>query len=412
MDRVRRLRAELLNHSAREQQLVGGQTRVTPALPLLIIAILWTLICGVYFVIFNDGFNAPPPIRFFLSDAPAGSDALGYDARRGLWWIVYVNVTGIMLSALFAAWSGLVAGRVVVRSLQPLPPVRDDEPPRCRLCGADLPAAGRIRRCDYCGSDHLLTGRVFRERAATLEQSLGELEAELGKTVKARQDALEAAAYGPLLLPVPIVFIGSGAAFLPAAPAAIWAIPVLLAVAVLVLRVRTLMLPKVIYEAGAYRPLPGDDVRIGEARLRAFGELELLGTGPAPSLRFLLVGQNEPEWGLLLDWVSERPARALRFRVAAAMALETAVEQARMHQAPTTKGKRRPVLAASVRRDTTRPVPFQQQGATASVAGTVTASVSEASAPIPREFSLCDPESLPEGAVALAALARGRRGKG
>jgi predicted RNA-binding Zn-ribbon protein involved in translation (DUF1610 family) len=417
-EKVGRLRAALLDHSAREQQLAGGQERTSPALPLGVIALFWTLVCGVHLAMFNEGLSGLPSLEFFLSDAPAGGDEIGYNARRGVWWVVYLNVTGIAVSALLGAWSGLIAGRVVVQTLEPLPPLSEDDPPRCRMCGADLPREGQVRRCGYCGSDHLLTGAAYRRRSVTLEESLTRLEAELGESVRARQEALENTAFCPLLLPLPLVFLGWALAFLPPAPAAAWAFTALAAFAALVTHVRGLLLPRITYQAGTYGPLPGDALRVGEARVRAWAELEVSTEGQ-PATRLLLVGAEDPtietagpalRWGLLLDWTPERPTRALRYRIEEEERPSGAYEQtALLHQGPTAKAKRRPILSASVHVDPEPGPPFSEGDRELLAPLSLSVSVPDAQSPLLRSFCLRDPSPLAEGSVALAATAKGRR---
>ncbi|MBN2431075.1 MAG: hypothetical protein JXQ27_06345, partial [Acidobacteria bacterium] len=64
--------------------------------------------------------------------------------------------------------------------MQAIPPLDPGGAARCRLCGADLPEKGILRRCEYCGTDSIVTGarlaRVERTAHQALEQARAAVE--------------------------------------------------------------------------------------------------------------------------------------------------------------------------------------------------------------------------------------------
>jgi Zn finger protein HypA/HybF involved in hydrogenase expression len=79
--------------------------------------------------------------------------------------------------------------------MQALAPIETGGTARCRLCGADLPDKGVLRRCDYCASDSIVVG----EELAKAEQAAGEALRQAQKAVRTGTETaarlLDSAAY-------------------------------------------------------------------------------------------------------------------------------------------------------------------------------------------------------------------------
>lgn len=56
--------------------------------------------------------------------------------------------------------------------MQALAPVSAGGTARCRLCGADLPGTGILRRCDYCRTDSVVVGEQLAEAERITKKSL------------------------------------------------------------------------------------------------------------------------------------------------------------------------------------------------------------------------------------------------
>jgi hypothetical protein len=96
----------------------------------------------------------------FISDL-AGKDSKGVD-------FIFLGVTiglavlSIVTAYLLAAFIRRITGTFSL-PMQALAPVSAGGPARCRLCGADLPGTGILRRCDYCRTDSVVIGEQLAE---------------------------------------------------------------------------------------------------------------------------------------------------------------------------------------------------------------------------------------------------------
>jgi hypothetical protein len=104
------------------------------------------------------------------------------------WWYITLLLLGLSLVLIITALTALRVRRVV-RFALPMPPLAADRPPRCRVCGAELPPRGAVRRCDYCSADSIVMGTRFQREQAHIEGALSQLESQIGTTLKAREDA-------------------------------------------------------------------------------------------------------------------------------------------------------------------------------------------------------------------------------
>lgn len=96
----------------------------------------------------------------FISDlAEKGSQGINF-VFQGV--TIGLAVLSIVTAYLLAAFIRRITGKFSF-PMQALAPVSAGGATRCRLCGADLPGKGILRRCDYCQTDSVVVGEQLAE---------------------------------------------------------------------------------------------------------------------------------------------------------------------------------------------------------------------------------------------------------
>jgi len=203
--RISRLRDKLKQRNAREQQLIGKQSRLGRSHGfglLLVIVFIWILIGGwiciaFYHPTYPD--QEPVPLGEFLFKERQPVEE--FDSVTAGWWVIWLITTGFSFSiALYGAT--MVSMRRIVKFAFPRAPSFPGAPPGCRCCGADLPEKGAVRRCIYCNADHLVMGKRYQKVEKSLEQALSEIEEQLENTLAKRSRRANRAMMWGLTLPI------------------------------------------------------------------------------------------------------------------------------------------------------------------------------------------------------------------
>jgi hypothetical protein len=108
--------------------------------------------------------------------------------------VLGLAVLSVLTAYILAAFIRRAFGKFSL-PMQALAPIETGGTARCRLCGADLPDKGVLRRCDYCASDSIVVG----EELAKAEQAAGEALRQAQKAVRTGTETaarlLDSAAY-------------------------------------------------------------------------------------------------------------------------------------------------------------------------------------------------------------------------
>ncbi len=225
---VERLMDKLRRTPAREQQLVGRQARLgrsySPAFFLTAMVILWVLVGGIV------ALTIPLPQdislgSFLFQPRTAAGD---FDTAVAKWWSLWSIFTAMTFSFALYARAVLKIRKLVTFAL-PQTPAAPGRPPRCRCCGADLPAGtAALRRCEFCGVDHILQGSHYQEADARLEDALARMEKSLDVTLATRNRRAQRAVALAGILPVITGVLMPLGLFWGATRPVLWLVPFLL----------------------------------------------------------------------------------------------------------------------------------------------------------------------------------------
>lgn len=302
--RVEALRTKLGSHDGREQLLMGRQTQLAGSVGCM------------YFAMTSSAFLlflAPVPLYIEL---PADRSWLWFlqtvhvtptDGSIGLntwWWYLTFLLFGWSLVLLTTALTA-VRVRRVVRFALPLAPVGADRPPRCRVCGGELPAQGAIRRCPYCSADHVVTGQRFQRQQAQIEGALDQIEARIETSLGARERAAEwTMAFAVVFSALGILGAAVGAIFFDATQPSLLIGPLVVIPLSLLLYLLQSLLVRIPKIPSITDAVPGSEVRI---RGTSYQVLDYLNwwSGNPDELRFplLLLGHGDaPQLALKGQW--------------------------------------------------------------------------------------------------------------
>jgi hypothetical protein len=104
--------------------------------------------------------------------------------------------------------------------MQALAPVEPGGTARCRLCGADLPEKGILRRCEYCRTDSVVIGDHLAEAERMTKKAIQQAQTAVSQGTETAGRLLDSVtfkmqifAYGQLLwLHIPILVALDGSA--------------------------------------------------------------------------------------------------------------------------------------------------------------------------------------------------------
>jgi hypothetical protein len=125
-------------------------------------------------------------------------DVISDSVSQGTFTIDPRFVPGMTGLALLSLATGLVLSWITRRvALSYTLPMRAFPPPdpggaaRCRLCGAELPAEGVIRRCEYCGTDSVVTGARLEKAEQTARRALQQARAQVERSTEGAARVLD-----------------------------------------------------------------------------------------------------------------------------------------------------------------------------------------------------------------------------
>ncbi len=208
--RLQSMRARLANRKGQERQFTGKlieevDLAVTMAVQVLITT--WLLFGG-----WALGFALIDHDLGLLGLARGPPSALGLEAQ---WWTLFGLAVGLPLS--LGLWGiALFRLRGLSAEALPLPPAYPGARPRCRCCGAELPAGTALRRCQYCQTDSMVVGEHYRRAELNLDRALDAIaktfERSLETELRGANRAMMISVFTPILLlvvgPLVGVFIG------------------------------------------------------------------------------------------------------------------------------------------------------------------------------------------------------------
>ena len=231
--RLDRLRASLASRDETTRQLTASSLVEGDSLHgvgLITIVICWALFGGLALYLSFD--HDVPLVRFLTGGEPATQ-----------WWLLWSFVLGVALSlGLLETAVARVRG-LAVEAL-PAPPLVVGAPPRCRGCGAELQAAGALRRCSYCRTDNLvITGRYLKAHKSA-ERAIDDMARAFDRNLRSRIEAGDRVAMAGGVIPFFLLFVGPAVGLALPGQARLWIVPGvaigLAVVAALVARLRRL----------------------------------------------------------------------------------------------------------------------------------------------------------------------------
>jgi hypothetical protein len=261
--KVDQLRGRVARRVAQDQHLVGRQTHIGDVFGLFFLfAMLSVLVVlgapALFAIDLPEGMSVT---QFLFEPIPAPDDF--FDLGPGAsWWYLFTLITFAALTVWYWSLTQLRLRRIVTFTY-PEAPLAPGRPPRCRVCGAELPTEGTIRRCSACTADHVVAGERYQKTQGSLEAALDDHAGRIDKTLADREKDIEGfvgfAGVGSIIA----VIVGALAGALAGETR-----PVLWAIVggLVALTAITIAIPKLLYPApkirGLYSLVPGDRLSI------------------------------------------------------------------------------------------------------------------------------------------------------
>lgn len=228
--KVRQLGEKLKARSAREDQFVGKQVKLIRSNPISLLVpmlIIWVFIGG--WLLF--AFKPPPEISFQSFLFEARQPAEDFDKVTGSWWLYWFVILGIGLTITLKG-AAQVNLRRLVDFVLPIQPISRERSPRCRRCGAELPADGAVRRCQFCQADHIVLGDRYQRMEKSLDLALTQMGKSLDQTLAVKGRRAERAFNLGGILPFILAVLGLPVGlFLGGTRPLLWLIPGILLLA-------------------------------------------------------------------------------------------------------------------------------------------------------------------------------------
>lgn len=189
--RVDELRGRVARRAAADQHLVGRQTHIGDVYGLFFLVAMLSvlLLFGVPVAFAIDLPDGMSTTSFLFESIPAPEESMEIGPTT-YWWYLFSLVTFAALIAWY--WSlNQFRLRRIVGFTYPEAPMAPGRPPRCRVCGAELPIEGTIRRCPACTADHIVTGERYQKTARSLDAALDDHAARIETTLADREKDIE-----------------------------------------------------------------------------------------------------------------------------------------------------------------------------------------------------------------------------
>lgn len=197
--RLQSMRARLGHRAAKQRQLTGELVATAGYASFAHVSILitcWLLFGGMAFgfAVYGHGID----FVTFASGPPPEAEL------SGEWWTLFALAVAFPLS--LGMW-GLMMFRLRGLSAEALPPAYPGAPPRCRCCGADLPAGTALRRCVYCQADNMVTGERYRRSVLDLDRALDRTAKGFSRSLERRLSAAGTAAMVSAMAPIALLLV-------------------------------------------------------------------------------------------------------------------------------------------------------------------------------------------------------------
>jgi hypothetical protein len=137
-------------------------------------------------------------------EVSSGFNPIDTDAVLGFWLLFWL-LLGVELS-LLTTFGTLWFARRELPPPRALPPLDEQSPPRCHLCGAGLSRGGVRRRCDHCGTSNLVDGQAFDAQIVAMNEQLNVLERGLDERARAAGTVVTPLVMASAFYPVVLLF--------------------------------------------------------------------------------------------------------------------------------------------------------------------------------------------------------------